>query len=134
MIRIKIDLIRHGDRSQATPLGQIELTNLGKRPDGTADFAYMVAKAPPFANLTRRAWDLGKLHRGVLPKAENVDEYEDEQIRIGKVRTPHREISGVYEILYRVLAAARGPEADRIAELEAENARLREELAQARRS
>lgn len=114
MLRITFDLVPGGDESRARTIGMMEIANVETRIDGTADYAVVMRKCPPFSGALREAWRRGKLTsddcfvNGVLTS-------DDDEMIAGFVQGHHRTKRGVYDLLYRALRACgldrRNPEA-----------------------
>ncbi len=80
MIRVTFELLPHGDEAKARTIGVMEVANVSTRMDGTADYAVILKKTPPF--------------RGALQEAI-----------VAIAAGHHRTQRGVYDLLYRALRA-----------------------------
>lgn len=104
MIRVTFELLPGGDESQARTIGQMEVANIGAHLDGTADYAVVLKKTPPFNGALKAAWKKGRV--AYDDRALNaVTAGEDEELITALVEGHHRTQRGVYDLLYRALVA-----------------------------
>lgn len=104
MIRVTFDLLPGGDANRARTIGIMEVANINMRLDGTADYAVVLKKTPPFAGALALAWKKGKVTSD--DRAINgAIAGEDEELIVGLVNGHHRTRRGVYDLLYRALKA-----------------------------
>ena len=115
MLRITFDILPPGDESRARRVGRMELARIRTHDDGTADYAVVMAKTPPFAGALKAAWRKGRLRSGGGRVAAALDG-EDEEMIVALATGHHRTRRGVYDLLYRALVAcgiaARNPGAN----------------------
>ena len=113
MIRVTIEILPGGAESRARTIGRIEIANVCTYPDGRADYAVVLAKTPPFAGALLTAWRRGFLTCGD-GKINGAVAGEDEDMIVALATGHHRTRRGVYDLLFRALAAcgldARNPE------------------------
>lgn len=104
MIRITFELLPRGDESKGRVIGLMEVANVDLHLDGTADYAVVLKKTPPFRNALAEAWKKGR-----LTSADSVVNGciagEDEDAIVALVQGHHRTQRGVYDLLYRALRA-----------------------------
>lgn len=104
MIRVTFELLPGGVESRARKIGLMEITNVKMNEDGTADYAVILTKTPPFSGALRAAWK-----RGLVSTDDNIVngimQFEDEEIVTAFVGSHHRTKRGVYDLFYRALAA-----------------------------
>lgn len=104
MIRITFELLPGGDASRARTIGLMEIANVQTRLDGTADYAVVLTKTPPFTGALRAAWRRGRLTcddqvvNGAIAG-------EDEEAIVALATGHHRTRRGVYDLLFRALRA-----------------------------
>lgn len=104
MIRITFELLPGGDADKARTIGLMEIANIGIRLDGTADYACVLKKTPPFAGALKQAWRNGKLTSS--DRAVNgATAGEDDEAIVALVEGHHRTRRGAYDLLYRALVA-----------------------------
>lgn len=103
MIRVTFDLLP-GDATRARTIGVMEIANIATRLDGTADYAVVLKKCPPFAGALRLAWKKGRVtsdDRAVNGALVG----EDEDLIVALATGHHRTRRGVYDLLFRALRA-----------------------------
>lgn len=105
MIRVTFDLLPGGDASRARTIGRMEIANIKTYPDGTADYAVVMTKTPPFAGALRAAWRKGSLKTDDSGKVAQAFAGEDEEAIVAVASGHHRTKRGVYDLLYRALRA-----------------------------
>lgn len=104
MIRITFEILPGGNSSRARTIGIMEIANVATRLDGTADYAVVMRKTPPFPGALRDAWRKGRITcdetavNGALAG-------EDEEMVVALATGHHRTRRGVYDLLYRALKA-----------------------------
>lgn len=104
MIRVTFDLLPGGDASRARTIGVMEVANIATRLDGTADYAVVLKKSPPFAGALRLAWKKGQVTSD--DRALNgAIVGEDEDLIVALATGHHRTRRGVYDLLFRALRA-----------------------------
>lgn len=104
MIRITFDLLPGGDETRARTIGRMEIANVKTYPDGTADYAVVMTKTPPFRGALRDAWKRGKLTFGD-GQVNGAVAGEDEDMIVALATGHHRTRRGVYDLLWRAMAA-----------------------------
>lgn len=104
MIRITFELLPGGDVSKARTIGLMEIANIGNRLDGTADYAVVLKKTPPFAGALKDAWRKGRLTSS-MHAVDGAMAGEDDEAIVAMVEGHHRTKRGVYDLCYRALAA-----------------------------
>lgn len=104
MIRVTFELLPGGDASRARVIGLMEIANIETRLDGTADYAVVLKKTPPFDGALKAAWRKGKVSAGASI-IDDVAAHEDDEIIAARVERHHRTMRGVYDLLYRALVA-----------------------------
>lgn len=104
MIRVTFELLPGGREAKARTIGLMEISNIGTRLDGTADYAVVLTKTPPFAGALKQAWRKGKLQDsdGIISAAIAG---EDDETIIATVSGHHRSRRGVYDLAFRALEA-----------------------------
>lgn len=104
MIRITFELLPGGDESRARTIGLMEIANIATHLDGTANYAVVMKKTPPFSGALRAAWKKGVVSYGdrVL---NSVIAGEDEEMISALVEGHHRTRRGVYDLLFRAMEA-----------------------------
>jgi hypothetical protein len=104
MLRVTFELLPGGSETGKRTIGVMEVANIATRLDGTADYAVVLKKSPPFAGALRLAWKKGKVSYD--DKALNaVIAGEDEELITALVTGHHRTRRGVYDLLFRALRA-----------------------------
>lgn len=104
MIRVTFELLPGGDADRARTIGLVEIANVRTHPDGTADYAVVLTKTPPFAGALRQAWKKGRLSCDGAAINAAVRGEDDDAI-VATVQGHHRTRRGVYDLLYRALRA-----------------------------
>lgn len=104
MIRVTFELLPGGDEKRAQRIGLMEIANVRTRLDGTADYAVVMTKTPPFRGALRDAWRKGRLTSadGVVNAAMAG---EDEEAIVALATGHHRTRRGVYDLLFRAMRA-----------------------------
>jgi hypothetical protein len=116
MIRVTFELLPGGDPTRARRIELMEIANVKTYLDGTADYAVVMTKTPPFRGALRDAWRKGRLTStdGVVNAAIAG---EDEEAIVALATGHHRTRLGIYDLLYRAMRAcgldARNPETPR---------------------
>jgi hypothetical protein len=112
LIRVIFELLPGGNERAARRIGIMEIANIATREDGTADYAVMLKKTPPFRGALQAAWRTGRVTYDDR-HLNGVIAGEDEEAITALVEGHHRERRGVYDLLYRALKACgldrRGP-------------------------
>jgi hypothetical protein len=104
MIRVTFELVPGGKEAGKRTIGIMEAANIATHLDGTADFAVMLTKTPPFSGALKAAWKRGKV--SFDDRALNaVIASEDDELITGLVQGHHRTRRGVYDLLFRALRA-----------------------------
>ncbi|EHK56864.1 hypothetical protein [Allomesorhizobium alhagi] len=104
MIRVTFEMLPRGNADKARTIGIMEIANVACYLDGTADYAVILKKTPPFSGALDAAWKKGKLtaEQGVI---NGVMAGEDEETITALAQGHHRTQRGVYDLLYRALKA-----------------------------
>lgn len=104
MIRVTFEILPHGDATKARTIGLMEIANIATRIDGTADYAVILKKTPPFRGALEEAW-----RKGRFTSAEGVVNGcvagEDEEAIVALAAGHHRTQRGIYDLLFRALRA-----------------------------
>lgn len=104
MIRITFELLPGGDETRKRTIGLMEVANMATHLDGTADYAVMMTKTPPFAGALQAAWKKGRVSYD--DQALNaVTAGEDEELITALAQGHHRTQRGVYDLLFRAMRA-----------------------------
>ena len=104
MIRVTFELLPGGKETGKRTIGIMEVANITTRLDGTADYAVMMTKTPPFSGALKAAWKKGRVTFD--DRALNsIIASEDDELITGLVQGHHRTRRGVYDLLYRALRA-----------------------------
>lgn len=104
MIRVTFDLLPGGSVARAQTIGVMEIANIETHLDGTADYAVVMKKTPPFDGALRLAWKRGKV--SCDDRAVNaVYTSEDDELITALVTGHHRTRRGVYDLLFRAMKA-----------------------------
>lgn len=104
MIRVTFELLPGGNASGARTIGCMEIANIGVKLDGTADYAVVLRKTPPWPGALRAAWRKGRIT--VDDSAVNgALSGEDEEAITGLATGHHRTRRGIYDLLFRALIA-----------------------------
>ncbi|MCG6115058.1 MAG: hypothetical protein MEQ84_07650 [Mesorhizobium sp.] len=104
MVRITFELLPGGDETKARTIGLMEVANIATHLDGTADYAVVLKKTPPFRGALNAAWKKGKLSSGNR-MINGCVSGEDEELISALVKGHHRTQRGVYDLLFRALRA-----------------------------
>ncbi len=104
MIRVTIELLPGGDASRARTIGLMEIANIKTYLGGTADYAVVLTKTPPFSGALRAAWKKGRLTYDDAA-INGAIAGEDEEMIVALATGHHRTRRGVYDLLYRALRA-----------------------------
>jgi hypothetical protein len=104
VIRVTFELLPGGNADRARTIGLMEIANVETRADGTADYAVVLKKTPPFQGALKWAWKRGRVAAvdGVIARC--IDGEDDDAI-VALVEGHHRTQRGVYDLLYRALVA-----------------------------
>lgn len=104
MIRITFEILPRGDEAKAQTIGVMEVANITTYLDGTADYAVVMKKTPPFRGALTEAWKKGRItsSNGVVNGC--IDGEDDEAI-VALAKGHHRTQRGVYDLLYRAMRA-----------------------------
>lgn len=104
MMRVTFEMLPGGDETKARTIGIMEVANIATHLDGTADYAVVLTKTPPFNGALRDAWRKGKLTSD--SRAINgVMAGEDDELITALAQGHHRTQRGVYDLLFRALKA-----------------------------
>lgn len=104
MIRITFEMLPGGDESRKRTIGLMEVANVATYLDGTADYAVMMTKTPPFAGALKAAWKKGRITYS--DRALNgVIAGEDDELITALAQGHHRTQRGVYDLLFRCMRA-----------------------------
>ena len=116
MIRVTFELLPGGDASRARTIGLMEIANLRTYPDGTADYAVVLTRTPPFAGALRAAWRKGLVRADADGVIAQVSAGDDDEVAVAQVTGHHRTRRGIYDLAFRALRAlgleARNPQRD----------------------
>lgn len=116
MIRVTFDLLPGGNEGRARTIGVMEIANIRMHDDGTADYAVVMKKTPPFAGALRAAWKKGLVSASDR-FVNDVLTSEDDDLIAGFASGHHRTKRGVYDLLWRAMRACgldkRNPEINR---------------------
>lgn len=104
MIRIRFEMLPGGNEEKARTIGLMEICNIGCKPDGTADYAVVLTKTPPFRGALKQAWRKGRVGFGE-GAIETVAPGEDEEAFYARVSGHHRTKRGIYDLAFRALEA-----------------------------
>lgn len=104
MIRVTFELLPRGDEAKGRVIGLMEIANIDIHLDGTADYAVVLKKTPPFRGALAEAWKKGKLTSS-NQAVNGAIAGEDEEAIIALVNGHHRTQRGVYDLLFRALRA-----------------------------
>lgn len=102
MLRVTFELLPGGDEKRARTIGRMEMAKIKVHPDGTADYAVMLMKTPPFAGALIRAWRQGRVTSSD-GQINGAVAGEDEEMIVALAEGHHRTRRGVYDLLYRAL-------------------------------
>jgi hypothetical protein len=104
VIRITFELLPGGDEARKRTIGLMEVANIATRLDGTADYAVIMTKTPPYSGALKAAWKKGRVSYG--DRALNaVIAGEDEELITAIAQGHHRTQRGVYDLLFRCMRA-----------------------------
>jgi hypothetical protein len=104
MIRVTFEILPGGDAGRARVIGLMEIANLATNPDGTASYAVVMKKTPPFTGALRAAWRKGRV-AAASDRLDQVIAGEDDELLAALVTGHHRTRRGVYDLLYRAMRA-----------------------------
>lgn len=104
MIRITFDLLPLGNQDRARTIGVMEIANIKTYLDGTADYAVVLKKTPPFSGALHLAWRRGTVKCDDVA-VNGVISGNDEALIAALVSSHHRTKRGVYDLFYRALKA-----------------------------
>jgi hypothetical protein len=104
MIRITFELLPRGNEAQARVIGLMEIANIGVKLDGTANYAVVLKKTPPFRGALVEAWKKGKVSSD-NQVINAVVAHEDEELITALAAGHHRTQRGVYDLFFRALRA-----------------------------
>lgn len=104
MIRVTFELLPGGREDGKRTIGLMEIANVVTRRDGTADYAVILKKTPPFAGALNAAWKRGSLsaEQGIIDRVVTVDEPD---LIVGLAEGHHRTRRGIYDLAFRALRA-----------------------------
>lgn len=106
MLRVTFEILPGGSEADARTIGVMEIANLRMHADGTADYAVVMKKCPPFRGALREAWRKGRVSAGPNDVAINdALTGEDEEMIVALAEGHHRIRRGCYDLLYRALVA-----------------------------
>lgn len=116
MLRVTFELLPGGSEERRRTIGLMEIANIRTYPNGTADYAVVMTKTPPFTGALRAAWKRGRITSD--GRAVNgANSGEDEQMIVALAEGHHRTQRGVYDLLFRAMRACgldkRNPEHER---------------------
>ena len=104
MIRITFELLPGGHEQGRRVIGLMEIANVATRLDGTADYAVVMTKTPPWRGALKEAWRKGRLSSKDHIVNGAVTGEDDEAI-VALATGHHRTRRGVYDLLFRALKA-----------------------------
>lgn len=102
MLRVTFEILPGGSEANKRRIGLMELANIKMHPNGTADYAVVMTKTPPFRGALTAAWRKGKLtydDRAVNGALAG----EDEEMIVALAEGHHRTRRGCYDLLLRAL-------------------------------
>jgi len=104
MIRVTFEMLPRGNEAKAYTIGVMEVANVATRLDGTADYAVILKKTPPFRGALEDAWRKGRFTSsdGVV---NGCIAGEDKEAIVALAAGHHRTQRGVYDLLFRALRA-----------------------------
>lgn len=104
MLRVTFDIVPGGDEKRSRTIGVMELANIDTRLDGTADYAVVMKKTPPFKGALRDAWRKGRVTDtdGIV---SGVLAGDDDEAIVAFASGHHRSKRGVYDLLFRAMKA-----------------------------
>lgn len=104
MIRISFDVLVGGFEDNKRTIGVMEICNIKMNNDGTADYAVVLKKTPPFSGALQLAWKKGVVSCNDIA-INNVISSEDEDLISTFVNSHHRTKRGIYDLFFRALKA-----------------------------
>ena len=105
MIRVTFELLPGGSEARKRTIGLIEISNLRTLPNGTADYAVVMTKTPPFTGALKSAWRKGRISADDDGVINQVTAGEDSEALVAYVTGHHRAKRGVYDLAFRALRA-----------------------------
>jgi hypothetical protein len=104
MIRVTFELLPGGREAGKRTIGLMEIANIATHHDGTANYAVVMTKTPPFAGALKAAWKKGMV--AYDDHALNqVIAGEDDELITALVEGHHHTRRGVYDLLFRAMRA-----------------------------
>lgn len=104
MIRVRFELLPGGNEEKARTIGLMEICNVGCKLDGTADYAVVLTKTPPFRGALKQAWRKGRVSFDDA-SIDEIQAGEDDEAFYARVSGHHRTKRGVYDLAFRALEA-----------------------------
>lgn len=104
MLRVTFDIVPGGDETRAKTIGVMELANIETRLDGTADYAVVMKKTPPFRGALKEAWRSGRVTSDDAT-VNGVIAGDNDELLTAFASGHHRTKRGVYDLLFRALRA-----------------------------
>jgi len=104
MLRVTFEILPGGCEEKKRTIGLMEMALIKLYPNGTADYAVVMKKCPPFAGALRAAWRKGS----VTSDGEAINRAlagEDEEMIVALAEGHHRTRRGCYDLLLRALKA-----------------------------
>jgi hypothetical protein len=104
MLRVTFEILPGGSEEKKRTIGLMELALIRLYPNGTADYAVVMKKCPPFRGALRAAWRKGS----VTSDGEAINRAlagEDEEMIVALAEGHHRTRRGCYDLLLRALKA-----------------------------
>jgi hypothetical protein len=105
MIRVTFELLPGGDARRARTIGLMEIANLRTHANGTADYAVVLTKCPPFKGALKAAWRKGLVKSDADGVIAQVTAGEDSDCMTAFISGHHRNRRGVYDLAFRALRA-----------------------------
>lgn len=104
MLRVTFEILPGGDASRARLVGVMDISNIKMHTNGTADYAVLMKKQPPYAGAIRLAEKRGRVTFDDAA-LNGVIAGDDDDLLTALATGHHRTRRGVYDLLYRALRA-----------------------------
>ncbi len=104
MLRVTFEILPGGSEANKRTIGLMELALIKRHPNGTADYAVVMTKCPPFKGALKAAWRKGSVTSDGA-EINRAMAGEDEELIVALAEGHHRTRRGCYDLLLRALKA-----------------------------
>lgn len=104
MLRVTFEILPAGSEEKKRVCGLMEFARIRTHPNGTADYAVVMKKCPPFRGALIAAWRKGRISCDDM-RINAALAGDDEELVVALAEGHHRTRRGCYDLLLRALKA-----------------------------